>query len=73
MLTTLLVTNIIVLVCVLLLSVRVLSGKNGKFPNIHIEGNEALRNRGIRCAKSQHNEQLYRKNLQERLDEISKK
>ncbi|MDR1937870.1 MAG: hypothetical protein LBQ73_05150 [Tannerellaceae bacterium] len=70
MLTTLLITVIIALVCVALLSVSILFKRNGTFPSTHIEGNEALRKRGIRCAKSQHYEQLYRKNLEERLKEI---
>jgi hypothetical protein len=70
MLTTLIITIVIVFICVVLLSVSILFKKDGKFPNIHIEGNKALQKRGIRCAKSQHEEQLYRRNLEERWNGI---
>ncbi len=40
----------IVLLCFLLLGVRVLFVKGGKFPNSHIEGNDALKKKGIHCA-----------------------
>ena len=43
MLTTLLITVIILVICVVLLSVKVIFKKGGKFPNTHIEGNAALR------------------------------
>jgi hypothetical protein len=67
MLIILLMTVIILSLCVVLLSVGILLKKNGTFPNMHIEGNQALRKHGIQCAKSQYDEQLYRKNLEERL------
>jgi hypothetical protein len=69
MLITLLTAVVILLVCVVLLSVGILLKKNGTFPDIHIEGNQALRKRGIRCARSQHEEQIRRRNLEERLIE----
>ena len=47
MLTTLLITIIILVICVVLLSVKVIFKKNGRFPNTHIEGNAALRKKGI--------------------------
>ncbi|MDE5661690.1 MAG: hypothetical protein K2F91_09655 [Muribaculaceae bacterium] len=40
----------IVLVCVLLLGVRVLFVKGGKFPDGHIGHSGEMRRRGIRCA-----------------------
>lgn len=43
----------IVGICVLLLGIRIFFVKNGKFPNSHIEGNIALKNKGIKCASSQ--------------------
>ena len=41
MLTTLLITVIILVICVVLLSVKKIFKKGGKFPNTHIEGNAA--------------------------------
>lgn len=70
MLTTLLMTLIILSLCVCLLSVSILLKKNGIFPDIHVGNNQALRKQGIQCARSQHYEQLYQKNLEERLKEI---
>jgi hypothetical protein len=71
MLTTLLVTVLIVFACVVMLCVNILLKKNGTFPNSHIDGNQALQNRGIRCARSQHYEQSHRKNLEELLQEYA--
>ncbi|MDR1555774.1 MAG: hypothetical protein LBS88_01915 [Tannerellaceae bacterium] len=70
MFTTLLLTFIILLVCVVLLSVGILLKKNGSFPAMHIGDNQALKKQGIQCARSQHDEQVHRKNLEERLKEI---
>lgn len=39
--------------CVLLLGIRILFVKDGKFPNTHIENNKALRGKGIHCATTQ--------------------
>jgi hypothetical protein len=71
MLITLLMTVIILSVCVVLLAAGILLKKNGTFPNTHIEGNQALRRHGIRCAGQQDDEQLHRKNLEERLKSIN--
>lgn len=70
MLTTLLITLIILPFCLVLLSVSILLKKNGRFPDMHTGSNQALRKRGIQCARAQHYEQVYRKNLEERLKEI---
>ncbi|MGN0187749.1 MAG: hypothetical protein ACI392_08430 [Paludibacteraceae bacterium] len=43
-------------VAVLLLGVKVFFVKGGRFPNIHIGGNKAMRRRGISCATSQDRE-----------------
>lgn len=70
MLTTLLLTIIILVICVALLAVKVILVKGGKFPNTHVGGNKALRDKGISCARTQSKEEVVRKNLYERLQEI---
>ena len=44
---------VIVGIAILLLGIRVFFVKDGKFPNSHIEGNKALRDKGICCASRQ--------------------
>lgn len=56
MLDTILITLLIVAICVLLLGVKVFFVKGGKFPNTHVSGNKALRDRGIGCVQSQDRE-----------------
>ena len=56
MLYTLLLTLLIVAICLLLLGVKMLLVKGGKFPNTHVSGSEALRKRGITCVQSQDRE-----------------
>ncbi len=56
MLDTLLITLLIVAICVLLLGVRIFFVKGGKFPNTHVSGNKALRDKGIGCVQSQDRE-----------------
>lgn len=41
---------ILLLIAILLMGVRVLFVKGGKFPNSHIDGNPELQKRGITCA-----------------------
>lgn len=55
MIETLLISILIITVCVILLSVRLLFGKKF-FVNSHVEGNKALNKRGIRCVQSQDRE-----------------
>ena len=50
---TLLFTTLIVLISVFLLTFRILIVKGGKFPNIHIGGSKAMRDRGVSCATTQ--------------------
>ncbi|MCD8263691.1 MAG: hypothetical protein LUD02_05640 [Tannerellaceae bacterium] len=69
MLTTFLITVIILVISVLLMSVKVIFIKGGKFPNTHVSGNKALREKGIACVKTQHLDQAMHKNLFERLEE----
>ncbi|MCQ2323863.1 MAG: hypothetical protein MJZ53_03300 [Paludibacteraceae bacterium] len=47
---------IIVAIAVLLLSVRVILKKNGRFSSQHISQNKRMRERGIHCAMTQHRE-----------------
>lgn len=50
---TFLIVAILLLAAVALLSVNILLKKNGKFPNIHVGSNPAMRKRGIGCVESQ--------------------
>lgn len=50
---TFLTAVILILAAVLLLSVSILLKKNGKFPNIHVGRNPAMRKRGIGCVEAQ--------------------
>lgn len=68
MLTTLLFTVIILVICVVLLSVKVLLKKGGQFSNTHIDGNRALGKKGIHCARRQDREEARKKNLYERME-----
>ncbi|MBQ3929730.1 MAG: hypothetical protein IJR06_03070 [Paludibacteraceae bacterium] len=42
----------LILVAVLLMGFKVFFTKDGKFPNTHVEGNKALRDKGITCVRS---------------------
>ena len=44
------------MVSILAMSARVLFTRNGKFPNTHIGGSKAMKERGIGCATSQDRE-----------------
>jgi hypothetical protein len=50
---TALFSLIILTVCVALMSIGIILKKGGTFPDTHIDGNAALRNRGIHCAVTQ--------------------
>ena len=52
---------------VLLLAVGITFKKNGGFPNTHVGGNRAMRERGISCHTSQHKEAQSHQNLAERV------
>jgi hypothetical protein len=49
-------TVLLILVAVILLGVKVLFVKGGKFPSGHVHSSEALRKRGVTCASQQINE-----------------
>ena len=53
MLKTILITMLIVAICIALLSIKILFVKNGRFPNTHVSGSKAMRQRGIGCVQSQ--------------------
>ena len=50
---TFLTVALLLLAAVTLLSVSILLKKNGRFPNIHVGKNPAMRKRGIGCVESQ--------------------
>ncbi|HJC93314.1 MAG TPA: hypothetical protein H9752_03675 [Candidatus Phocaeicola excrementigallinarum] len=56
MLKTILITLLIVAISMVFLSVKVILKKNGRFPNTHVSGNKAMRERGIGCVQSQDRE-----------------
>lgn len=62
MLSAFLISALLLFIGVLLLGLRIFFTKNGKFPNIHIGGNKALRDKGISCATTQ--DRLARKTTQ---------
>lgn len=40
-------------ICVLLIGIRIFFVRGGKFPNTHVEGNIALKEKGIQCAQAE--------------------
>ena len=50
-----------------LLSVRIIFKKNGRFVNTHVGSNSDLRKKGIKCVQTQDYESGIQKNLYERL------
>ena len=60
----LILSVILMAIIALLMSVRVLIKKNGRFPNIHIGGNKEMAKRGITCATSQDREARKKKDDQ---------
>ncbi len=56
MLDTILITMLIVAICVVLLGVKIFFVKGGRFPNSHVSGNKAMRDRGIHCVQTQDRE-----------------
>ena len=53
---TVIISIIILLAAVLMLGLRVFFVKGGKFPNIHIGGIKALKDKGVNCATTQDRE-----------------
>lgn len=50
------ISAILLFIGILLFGIRVFFIKGGVFPNIHIGGNKALKDKGIGCATSQDRE-----------------
>jgi len=63
MLDTIIICIGILLVCFVFLAITMLIKKNGRFPNTHVSGNKALRDRGIHCAQTQDWEDRHHKGL----------
>ncbi len=53
MLQTIIISFILLAIGVFLMGMRVFFTKNGSFPNTHISGSQAMKDRGISCATSQ--------------------
>lgn len=53
MLKTLVISVLIIAICMVLLAIRIVLKKNGRFPNGHVSGSKALRDKGITCMQSQ--------------------
>ena len=60
---TIIITGIIVLLAFVLLAIKVIFVKGGKFPNTHISANPELKKQGIGCARSMDREAQKKKNL----------
>lgn len=56
MLKTLIITMLIVTICIALLAVKIIFTKGGTFPNTHVGGSKAMREKGIKCVQSQDRE-----------------
>lgn len=54
MLKTMIFATCMMLIAMLLLSIGIML--KGKFPNLHVSGNKAMRQRGIGCVQSQDRE-----------------
>ena len=70
MLKTAFITILFVAIGVLLLGIKVFFVKGGKFPNSHVSGNKAMRDRKIGCVQSQDREA--RKKRRFSVDELEK-
>lgn len=51
----------------ILLAIKLVLKRNGKFPNLHIDESEAMKSRGIQCAVKQDFEA--RKSVEKRIKE----
>lgn len=59
------ISVIFVAIAMLLLSIKVIIKKDGRFPSSHVGANDALRKKGITCHTSQHREAQNHKNIYE--------
>ena len=58
---------LILISCMVLLCVRVILKKDGRFPDTHVDSSPALRKKGIACARTQDWQASHRKNLADRM------
>lgn len=56
MLKSLAIVVLIIAICVVLLSVKIIFKKGGTFPSMHIHDNKAMSERGIHCVLDQDRE-----------------
>ena len=63
MLKLLIISILILAFCIAFMSITLLVKKNGRFPNTHVSGNKALRDKGITCVQSQDYAARHRKTL----------
>lgn len=56
MIENLLITVLIIAISIVLLCISILIKKSGRFPNTHVSGNKAMRDRGIHCVMDQDRE-----------------
>ena len=61
---------LILISCMVLLCVRVILKKDGRFPDTHVDSSLALRKKGIACARTQDWQASHRKNLADRMEEM---
>lgn len=67
MVKTLLLGIAILFIAIMLMGIKVFFTKKGEFPNTHIGGSKAMRDRGISCATSQDREASNRESLIEKI------
>ncbi len=53
MLKLFLICMLIIAFCVAFMCLKIFLKKNGRFPNTHVSGSKAMRERGITCVQSQ--------------------
>jgi len=70
MLNAILISAVLLFIAVLLLGIRIFFVKNGKFPNTHIGGSEAMRDKGVGCATSQDRQARQKKKRLDKSDII---
>lgn len=66
---SLLAALVVVALAVLLLGVRMLLRRGGEFPQTHIHDNQALKKKGIGCARLQMEKEAFAPNLKERVQQ----
>jgi hypothetical protein len=60
---TIVISLLFVGLALALLAVKVIFVKDGKFPNTHVSGSKAMRDRGIHCNETQDWEEQHRTGL----------